>query len=225
MPAKAAEGSEVPRGAANILRVAGLHGWTVETLVASGDEGELFVLRMRRNGHLIAATWLDGHFDTALPQWPRVEFNTKELREVLAIPPDDFEYPPYPPRIEDDVRENMRWEREFLGYYLSRHPLEFVNMRAFPNVVDADKFEEYVGPGQRAEVLGLAEEVDAKISRRGNPWVRFIITDLTGLVRCMAFGKTVKQLANGALIHAKGKVEVRDEEQTLIVTRVEEVSW
>lgn len=225
MPVREALDSEVPRGAATILRTAGAHGWTVETLVAQGDEGELFVLRMSRGGHMVAATWQDGHFDSALPAWPRVKFNSRELKQLLMIPEDDFEYPPYPPVIEDDVREKMRWEREYLGYYLSRHPLEFVNTRRFPNVIDADKFDDYTGPGQHVELLGLAEEVDAKMSARGNPWARFVLTDLTGLVRCMAFGRTVKDLANGALVHVRGKVEVRNEAQTLIVTKVTEVAW
>lgn len=216
---------QTPRNAKVVQKLAEGNGWETEPVAL----GSLFVLRIRRDEHQVAGLWAEdgfvgGYANPYAPRWPLIRFNYPQLREVLGIARDDFEYPEI---VEepDEVRQNMLWELEYLGYYLSRHPLEFVNMAQFPDVIPGSEFEDLAHPGQWAQVLGLVEEADIKTSRRGNPWARFVITDLTGAVRCLAFGSLVKGLANGALVHAKGKPELRDEELTLIVNKITEVSW
>jgi hypothetical protein len=217
---------ESPRTAKSLITLAEANGWTTEAVPLQ----ELYVLRFTRDGHRIGGLWnkedgfQGGYANPYAPRWPLVRFNYPQLKEVLQIPRDDFEWPEIVEQ-PDDMRQNMRWEREQLGYYLSGHPLGFVNMARFPDIVLADEFEDLARPGQWVQVLGLVEEADIKTSRRGNPWARFVITDLTGLVRCLAFGKITKGLVNGALVHAQGKPELRDEELTLIVSKTTEVSW
>jgi OB-fold nucleic acid binding domain len=217
-----------PRNAKGLRLLASEHGWETESV---GQEF-YFILRFTRAGHKLAALWYDGKegFQGAYahphaPRWPMIVFNFNQLKQVLAIPADDFEYPSVVEEV-DDVRENMRWELEYLGTYLSGHPLDFVNMRKYPDVMLGSEFEpDMVQPDGRVQALGLIDELDKKVSRHGNPWARFLITDLTGAFRCLAFGKVVNHLSAGTLVHVHGKVELRDEELTLIVNRVTEVSW
>jgi hypothetical protein len=217
---------EIPRTAKSLIALAEDNGWTTEAVPLQ----ELYILRFTRDGHRIGGLWSKGdgfrggYANPYAPRWPLVRFSYPQLKEVLRIERDDFEYPPI---VEepDDVRQNMEWEREYLGYYLSGHPLEYVNMGQYPDVVQGDEFEELADPGRWIQVLGLVEEADIKTSRRGKPWARFVITDLSGVVRCMAFGEVAARLTNGALVHARGKPELRDEALTLIVTKTVEVSW
>lgn len=218
---------DVPRNVKGLVRLAGEKGWATEQVPLGGH----FVLRLTRDGHRVAALWSeDDGFQGAYanpyaPRWPLIRFNYDQLREVLGIEPDDFEYPAFDEE-PDDVRQNMQWEREYLGHYLTRHPLEFVNMRKFPRVIQADQFEELAHPGEWIELLGLVEDAEVKKSRRtGTSWARFGISDLSGIVPCFAFGKVAEGLDNGAVVHVRGKPEERDESLSLVAMKITEVVW
>lgn len=224
---------ELPQGGRAIHNLALREGWGAEIVPGEGAA----MLRLHRPGVLIAGIWTKtGGFQGA---WARpwgpgglpAKYNVNQLREILAIPADEFQWPPDPllDQEPDDVRENMALEREYLGAYLTRHPLEFVSMRRYPDVISTFDLLEQEDDliGERLQLLGLIENATvARAKRSGNWWAGFSLTDLTpGVVRCLAFGQVAQRIDEGALMHLRGKLERRDESPVFIAYQADEVTW
>lgn len=219
----------LPRTANTVKALAEDNGWSV--LVMENEPDENFpnievhtTLLMERDGTAVGAFWHDGRFDSAVVQHPPMKLIQRDLKDLLSTPVEEFGFDPWPPDLEDDPKEKLRWEYEACGYYISGHPLDHINYGAYPNVVSCKELEQF-GPGERVQILGIVEEPTVKQSRRGYWLCFFGVSDQTGYAPCFGFGIEYKEMDAGSVVLAKGEVEERNGERQIKVKTVREVSW
>jgi DNA polymerase-3 subunit alpha len=131
-----------------------------------------------------------------------------------------------PDHMEEwDKKVKLGFEKDVLGLYVSDHPLNGVGdlLRA--------KTEQSVGglieagaravTGKPITLGGLVTGLERKVTKKGDPWGLFTLEDLDGSIEVLAFPNCYTQyatlLANDAFILVKGKVEKRDDEDTIKV--------
>jgi DNA polymerase-3 subunit alpha len=112
--------------------------------------------------------------------------------------------------------QKLAWEKEYLGIYLSEHPLD--NFRSqldqFSKIASIkEKFE-----GKRIVVAGVVNEIK-RISTRNNQTMLFVtVEDLTKSLEVIVFPKMYHSFApiivSDALIAVKGKISFKDSRDT-----------
>jgi DNA polymerase III subunit alpha len=110
--------------------------------------------------------------------------------------------------------ERLRWEREFLGMYLSDHPLRRVRGELLQRV---DTTISELGPhldGLMVQIGGAVRDVRAFVPRRSTSGQRMAflqIEDLTGTCEVVVFARTFEECARvlhpDAVVVVRGKVE------------------
>lgn len=115
-------------------------------------------------------------------------------------------------------KEQLTWERELLGLYISAHPLD--NFDAF--------FEEQTIPlhnispnidGQNVIIGGLVTTVRTIVTKSGTKMAFVGLEDKTGETEIIVFPKTYERIAaslsQDAIIKVTGRVSARDKEGTM----------
>jgi DNA polymerase-3 subunit alpha len=115
---------------------------------------------------------------------------------------------------DDSLDERLRWEREFLGMYLSDHPLRRIAPRLQERI---DTSISELGPhldGLIVQVGGAVRDLRAFIPRRSSTGQRMAflqIEDLTGTCEVVVFARTFEEcvgvLRPDAVVVVRGKVE------------------
>lgn len=224
---------QLPRTATTIKKLAEDNDWSILVLENKPDHQQFpkiekhTTLLMSRNGTEIGAFWHDGRYDGAVVQFPPLKLIQRDLKDLLSTPVEEFGFDKWPPDLKDDPKEKLRWEYEALNYYVSGHPLDHVNMRAYPDVVEAIMVkDDWYTDGRPIQVLGIVEEPTVKRTRRGGYYMCFFgVSDLSGVVQCFGFGKEYEEMAAGALVHVKGVIEERNGERQIKARTVKEVTW
>ncbi|MBP1762857.1 MAG: DNA-directed polymerase, partial [Firmicutes bacterium] len=125
---------------------------------------------------------------------------------------------------EMDSRELLSREKEVLGFYVSENPLDRYR-DIIPLIIseelgdlEKDNHEGYV------RVAGLASELSKKVSRKGEPYARFVLEDLSGRMEMMifpsAYQKTIHQIEPDQLLIVEGFIDRRDETQKISVRNI-----
>lgn len=115
-------------------------------------------------------------------------------------------FAPHAPEIPDDYKQNLKWEREYCGVYLSGNPLDHVAATSIAASVGDDRM------AGRIEIVGLVSEVNLRHTRTGTAWARFSISDHSGPAHCFAFGEAAKAVGDGYLGRITGELVSRDDE-------------
>lgn len=127
------------------------------------------------------------------------------------------------PDAEFDGKELLRIEREMLGLYVSRHPLDGVT---FDSKMDIALLLD-AGDQASARIPGLITDYEKKITRKGDEMAVFTLEDFSGTCRCVCFPRTFqrigKWLEDDAIIMCGVKVDARDESPQLIVESVSKI--
>lgn len=208
-----------PKTLAGLQSLAEEAGWRTGVFSQLGEKNgkpcELTVLRMFKEDLAIAACWHDGRWDAAVCRDPLKQFNQAQLKKVLS-----GEEPVRAPAMEeqDDVAENIRWEREYLGAHISGHPLELttVDLRQAPDTTAVVGQE---NDGRRVDLVGLVLDAEITKTRNGTPWAKFTVEDALGRVRAFAFGNVAEGAIDGLLARLEGSVVVRDDEAQLKIQK------
>ncbi|WP_425265159.1 DNA polymerase III subunit alpha [Abditibacterium utsteinense] len=100
------------------------------------------------------------------------------------------------PDVEDAPSEKkLLWEKEYVGLYISDHPLnplvDFLDANAVPlgKISDGGGFSD----GARLTIGGLATKVQKRTDKNGRNWAIFSLEDLTGSMEVLAFAKTFEK--------------------------------
>lgn len=114
------------------------------------------------------------------------------------------------PDADRDLR--LAWEKEFLGLYISDHPLlplrEFLETRT----VNLERIgeERNFSDGTPVTVGGLVTTVKKMVDKNGRTWAAFTLEDLTGSIEILAFSKTYEMCGHcvqeDARLIIKGKL-------------------
>jgi DNA polymerase-3 subunit alpha len=125
---------------------------------------------------------------------------------------------------EWDSRDSLSREKEVLGFYVSANPLDSYRQTIELVVteeiaaLDKDGGEEYV------RLAGMPVNISKKISRKGDPYARFHLEDLSGRIEVMIFPSAYRQFIDQIVadtpIIIEGFVDRRDEQAKITLRRV-----
>jgi DNA-directed DNA polymerase III PolC len=97
------------------------------------------------------------------------------------------------PDIPDASRDTrLLWEKEFLGLYVSDHPLQPLRDYLEQHTVSLMRLGEdrTFSDGSRVTVGGMVTATKKMVDKNGRTWCAFTIEDLTGSIEILAFAKT-----------------------------------
>ncbi|HQA51781.1 MAG TPA: hypothetical protein PK419_02895, partial [Spirochaetota bacterium] len=113
----------------------------------------------------------------------------------------------------------LSYEKETLGLYISGHPLEKYEreIRAFSSCSTA-KLEERT---ENVSLVGLIENAQKKISKKGKTYVTALLEDLDGAVEIFIFEKVLKKyeeiIFSNEVVMVSGKIDAEDEVKRKII--------
>jgi len=156
----------------------------VESLIKAGAFD-----RFAERGQLLAA------LDEFL-RWASLERERRKSGFGLLF---DSVEPPLPKTPPLDEVTRLRYEKEALGLYLSGHPvLRYPGLKeaATTSLAGLRAYLRTTG-GRRARVIlaGVVEEVVRKPTRSGGMMARFILSDETGALEAIAFGRAYERVS------------------------------
>ncbi len=123
------------------------------------------------------------------------------------------------PVVKDcTVEEKLKWEKEYLGYYVSAHPLKSVQRPE--DAINLDQLEEQKGRTQ-IKVLVMLTEVKQHITKNGDRMAFMQIEDLTGKAEAIVFPKSYEDIEE-LLEHDNpriliGKPDRQDEQKVQLI--------
>ncbi|RYG53944.1 hypothetical protein EON80_32215, partial [bacterium] len=100
------------------------------------------------------------------------------------------------PNVDDaPSAQKLAWEKEYVGLYISDHPLNPLSDYLEANAVPLGKISESggFGDGARLTIGGMATKVQKRVDKNGRSWAIFQIEDLTGSMEVLAFAKTFEK--------------------------------
>lgn len=118
------------------------------------------------------------------------------------------------------VEEKLRLEKEFLGLYISGHPLEKFSERLKGKVMTVSKVRSEMQSGMTVVLGGLIEDVKQFLTKKGDRMLFIRFADFTGSIEVVVFPKTYEKskelLINDNCVLLKGELKNRDGELSLI---------
>ena len=140
---------------------------------------------------------------------------------------------PEVPTIEWERDLKLAIEREFLGLYISGHPLDGMDdvLERYRNAtvsdaLEADDTKVPENPWQGPDIFltGLVKEVDQRRTKNGDHMGSMVLEDRTGGIECVAFPKVyeaVKEyMVRDTVVSVKGKVSIdKERDKTSVFVR------
>ena len=122
--------------------------------------------------------------------------------------------------------EQLAYEKEALGLYLSGHPVDRFAPDLQANGVA--RIEELSGPVARAAIAGVIASRRQVTTRKGQPMAIVMLEDrggsLEGVVYPAAYDKYTACLEPGSLVVARGRLEMDEDTRRLVVEEVAPIS-
>jgi len=120
-----------------------------------------------------------------------------------------------PPAVPTDIHEQLVWERELLGLYLSQHPLElfetFLSEQAVPLASLKPEHD-----GKAVTVGGAIVEMREIVTKNGQKMAFIKIEDQSGEIEAILFPNAYQQTLGlwqrDRIVLIRGKVNARDRE-------------
>lgn len=125
-------------------------------------------------------------------------------------------------------KQELAWEKELMGLYVSGHPLEQFAERfknAKQTIAQIKTSEELAGD---IVIAGIIEECKEIFTKKNNDKMAFVrIADLTASLECVVFPKIYEEVKNlcktDALVIVKGKISDRNGERSLLIDKIKEL--
>ena len=114
-----------------------------------------------------------------------------DVEELKPVRPE----PPMTPETLDDTLEILQKEKEYVGMYLSAHPLDRYRFEIEKFAVPLTKLDEIVdecgraGKSMKVNVAGIVTDVKNMTTKSGNPGAKAAIEDFSGNYEFALFGK------------------------------------
>jgi len=119
------------------------------------------------------------------------------------------------PDLHFEKSEQLKFEKEMLGLYVSDHPLMGIEgalrRRVDCSIPEALESED----GKFLTIGGIVNQVNRRYTKRGDLMATFMLEDLQGVIEVTVFPKTLEkyghQIADDMLISVRGRMDARDE--------------
>jgi len=120
-----------------------------------------------------------------------------------------------------DAKTLLAREKEFLGFYLSDHPLSAIRGE-LPALANADtrKLKE-MPDGAEARIVGMVSSIKRVADRKGKPMAFVTLEDFSGQVEVVVFADACEaageDLVGDAVVVVSGRVSTRENEEAKLV--------
>jgi DNA polymerase-3 subunit alpha len=118
-------------------------------------------------------------------------------------------------------KELLAWEKEFLGLYLTSHPLMEITGQGAPDGYCQVAEIEGRGPGSKVRMLGMVSTIRRITTKANRTMAVMEVEDLTGTIEVVAFPDAYEQQAEliqeDAILEIHAKVDERGEKLQLIL--------
>jgi DNA polymerase-3 subunit alpha len=122
--------------------------------------------------------------------------------------------------------EQLKFEREVIGFYISGHPLD--NFRIEMETFSKNKLSELRDmekmKGREFSFGGMISSANHRISKTGKPFGNFMLEDYGGTFEFVLFGedyvKNKLHMTIGYFVHVKGKVQERWNQSNLVEFKI-----
>ncbi|MBN2470449.1 MAG: DNA polymerase III subunit alpha [Anaerolineae bacterium] len=130
---------------------------------------------------------------------------------------------------EADERKMLDWEKELVGLYLTKHPLDRVLdyiQSPYVNVIQSGEIKENAEAlhEKPARMVGLVESMRQLITKRGEMMCILTIEDLQGQIDAVMFPRTWAEwkdrVSDGAVLQLTGKIDTSRGEPQIVVDAV-----
>ena len=129
-----------------------------------------------------------------------------------------------PASVEITRREQLNWERELIGVYISDHPLSPVMDAINQNVTHFSSELAEVQPDQVVRVAGLITRMRPHTTKKGEPMGFVTLEDLQGNIDLVVFPRTWAKYQElfdwDAIIMVEGRVDTYGAEPKILVESV-----
>lgn len=122
--------------------------------------------------------------------------------------------------------QKLAWEREYLGIYLSGHPLEKIAQAIKQNTSQIASLHNH--SDNRVTIAGVISSVQKVTTKTGEPMVFARVEDLSAQAEVLVFPKVLASTQHiwrsGVVVVVEGQISKKDEETKVIASSVRELS-
>lgn len=120
------------------------------------------------------------------------------------------------------LKQQLAWEREYLGLYISSHPLSEFEVQLHKHLIPYNEFAEY--ENETISTIGLISKIKKIITKKGDPMLFATIENSLESIEVIVFPRTFQETqalweADRA-VFIQGKVNNREGEISLLADRV-----
>jgi DNA polymerase-3 subunit alpha len=132
------------------------------------------------------------------------------------------------PDVDPDYnrREQLRWERELVGLYVSDHPLRETAAQLKGIVTHFSNQLAQVDQGNFVRVFGEVVSIRHHQTKKGDPMAFVSIEDVGGVIRLVLFPRTWKRLSGrlqyGKVVIVEGKIDNGRGDPNILVDDIKE---
>ncbi len=123
-------------------------------------------------------------------------------------------------------REQLFWEKELLGIYLSSHPLEKWRKELELKGKDFKTLKEKRRKGKMV-LAGIIDEIKVINTKKGDKMAFLSVSDFSGKIEMVVFPKTFKELENNLRENEtyafKGEMKSRDGELSFLLDKIKKI--
>lgn len=124
------------------------------------------------------------------------------------------------------AEERLMWEKEFLGLYVSGHPLE--KFRGKFNTENTIKKIKVQRDGTSAAAAGVVEEVKSILTKRGERMAFIRLADFTDKIEGVIFSRVYDRfkdlVAPDKCLAVRGRLSIRNGEPSIIIEAIKELT-
>lgn len=135
----------------------------------------------------------------------------------------------YPDIKEWHKNQILAYEKEFLGFYVSGHPLAHYKVEIQEFTDFSTKDLKKLSDGEEIRLVGLIENVKLTNTKRTNERMAILkVEDIEGSVEVVVFPSVYTELMDyiveGAVVFLKGRVSFRDNEPKIIASDMQHIN-
>ena len=118
----------------------------------------------------------------------------------------------------------LLWEKELLGLYISGHPLEQFRERLGKREIDIKKIKNEFKDGREVVLGGIIENIKEIETKKGDKMLFIKLSDMSDSIDLVIFPKIMEEFKDvinlETCIVVKGKVSIRNNEKSILVDKI-----
>lgn len=127
----------------------------------------------------------------------------------------------------EDMSNNLLWEKELLGLYISGHPLDGFKDKLEKRDLNIKKLKETGKEKQPIVIAGIIEDIKKVMTKKGDQMVFIRIADMSDSIEAVMFPKIFEEfqdiVALESCIVVKGSFSTRNGGQSVVIDKVKEL--